>query len=462
VSGNLTKWSSATSITNADLSGDITTSGGIVATLATVATAGTNTKITFNAKGLVTASAQAQFSDIGGNIATTQMNSGTGASSTTVWRGDGIWTGILNNPVIGLNGVAPRIFHQTGASFPSWRVSAQDAVGNAWEVASSTTNGADPTVLAYTDRLVLTTSGGLSVASLTATGLSSGLCVQTTTGGLLTTTGSSCGTSSGTVTTTGSPANGNLTKFSGATSITNGDLSGDLTTSGSLVATLASVVSAGTNTKITFNAKGLVTAGAQAQLASADFANQGTTTSVLHGNAAGNPLFSTVNLASEVNGNLSTANLNSGTGANSSTFWRGDGTWSAAVSGVTESTFGWATRDPGVLTNSGSTCPATAATQPFCVDTVFAKGHTLVRLTYVLTVSPAGCTTSPVLGVRDETASTTLASLTIANAQATGFTDSGVLSVATTAGNKLGVGVITAAVGCTQSGDAANLTAVFQ
>src|SRR5262249_40523202 len=30
----------------------------------------------------------------------------------------------------------------------------------------------------------------------------------------------------GTVTTTGSPANGNLTKFSGSTSITNGDLSG--------------------------------------------------------------------------------------------------------------------------------------------------------------------------------------------------------------------------------------------
>src|SRR5215475_545207 len=43
----------------------------------------------------------------------------------------------------------------------------------------------------------------------------------------------------GTVTTTGSPANGNLTKFSGATSITNGDLSGDVTTSGTLATTIA-------------------------------------------------------------------------------------------------------------------------------------------------------------------------------------------------------------------------------
>lgn len=44
---------------------------------------------------------------------------------------------------------------------------------------------------------------------------------------------------SGTVTTTGSPANGNLTKFSGATSITNGDLTGDVTTSGGLATTIA-------------------------------------------------------------------------------------------------------------------------------------------------------------------------------------------------------------------------------
>jgi hypothetical protein len=46
----------------------------------------------------------------------------------------------------------------------------------------------------------------------------------------------------GTVTTTGSPANGNLTKFSGATSITNGDLTGDVTTSSSLATTIANNV----------------------------------------------------------------------------------------------------------------------------------------------------------------------------------------------------------------------------
>lgn len=65
------------------------------------------------------------------------------------------------------------------------------------------------------------------------------------------------------VTKTGSPSSGNLAKFSGASSITNTDLTGDVTTSGGSATTLATVNSntgSFTAANITVNGKGLITA----------------------------------------------------------------------------------------------------------------------------------------------------------------------------------------------------------
>jgi len=114
----------------------------------------------------------------------------------------------------------------------------------------------------------------------------------------------------------------------------------------------------------------------------------GTSTTVLHGNAAGAPTFSAVDLAADVTGNLGVSHLDTGTGASSSTFWRGDGTWGTpSGTGINQLT-GDVTAGPGAgsqaatLANTGVTAATYGDATHVPQITVDAKG----RLTAVTAI----------------------------------------------------------------------------